>query len=115
MFASPLSTVSEVIRTQSAASIYAPLTFAQVANCGTWTMYGLGIGDSWVWGPNTAGLLLGIAQLGLKIVFPSKGQGQGGGSEFKRSPPPPLPAAMAAILGQQGVLDEVGPEMSRLL
>lgn len=71
LFASPLSTMGEVIATRNSASIYAPLTFAQVTNCGTWSVYGLAIGDIWVWGPNLCGLMLGLMQLLLKILFPS--------------------------------------------
>ncbi|KAL1526476.1 hypothetical protein AB1Y20_015186 [Prymnesium parvum] len=71
LFASPLSTVSEVLSTRNAASIYAPLTAAQVINCATWTIYGFTIGDIWVWGPNSTGLGLGLLQLMLKLSFPS--------------------------------------------
>ena len=72
LFASPLSTVREVLVTSSAASIYAPLTIAQVANCWMWTIYGFGIGDVWVYGPNGTGLLLGLVQLALKLLYPTK-------------------------------------------
>ena len=37
-----------------------------------WTIYGLGIGDVWVWGPNSTGLGLGLVQLALKVLFPSR-------------------------------------------
>ena len=73
LFASPLSTMREVIAAKSSATIYAPLTLAQVANCATWTGYGFAIGDLWVWGPNLTGLLLGLMQLALKLVFPVRG------------------------------------------
>ena len=72
MFASPLSTMAIVLRTKNAASIYAPLTAAQVVNCGTWTLYGLAVGDIWVWGPNASGLALGLVQVALKCLFSSK-------------------------------------------
>jgi solute carrier family 50 (sugar transporter) len=71
MFASPLSTMGEVIRTGNAASIYAPLTATQVSNCLMWTCYGLAIGDVWVYGPNGTGLALGLVQLALKLSYPS--------------------------------------------
>ena len=45
LFASPLSTMFEVLSSANAASIYAPLTATQCANCAMWTIYGLGIGD----------------------------------------------------------------------
>lgn len=71
MFASPLSTLKEVLSTSNAASIYGPLTAATCSNCAMWTIYGLGIGDIWVWGPNATGLALGLVQLALKLLFPS--------------------------------------------
>ena len=71
LFASPLSTMGEVIRTGNAASIYAPLTATQCTNCLMWTCYGLAIGDVWVYGPNGTGLALGLVQLVLKVAYPS--------------------------------------------
>lgn len=71
LFASPLSTMGEVLATRNAASIYPPLTAMQVTNCAMWTVYGLGIGDIWVYGPNGTGLLLGLVQLVLVCSFPS--------------------------------------------
>ena len=73
LFASPLTTMATVLRTRNSASILAPLAAAQLANCAMWTTYGvLSAHDVFVWGPNGAGLLLGLAQLGLKLAFPSK-------------------------------------------
>lgn len=58
-------------RTRSAATIYGPLTVAQVLNCFLWAVYGLAVGDVWVTGPNGTGLLLGLVQAALLIIFPS--------------------------------------------
>lgn len=70
--ASPLSTIQKVIQRKDASSVYAPATAAQCANCGLWTAYGyLGIRDVFVWGPNLTGLVLGLMQLALKLIFPS--------------------------------------------
>ena len=56
-----------------AASILAPLTVSQCANCLLWTSYGVfAAKDVFVWGPNGVGLALGLAQLALKLCFPSK-------------------------------------------
>ncbi len=80
LFASPLSTIATVVRTRDAASILAPLTAAQVANCLMWTLYGLTRPFSeglYIWGPNGTGLLLGLAQLALKLLFPSKAAAAG--------------------------------------
>ena len=73
MFASPLSTIATVLRTRNAASILAPLTASQCANCLMWSVYGVfAARDPFVWGPNGTGLILGLMQLALKIAFPSK-------------------------------------------
>jgi len=70
---SPLTSMRKVIQTKDASSIYAPMTAAQCANCLLWTVYGyFGVGNIFVWGPNFTGLLLSFAQLGLKVLYPSK-------------------------------------------
>ena len=69
---SPLSSIRKVIESRDATSIYAPMTAAQCANCALWTTYGvLAARDVFVWGPNLVGLLLGLAQLALKLAYPS--------------------------------------------
>jgi solute carrier family 50 protein (sugar transporter) len=73
MFAAPLSTVAEVLSTRSSASLYGPLTIAQVCNCTLWTVYGFAVNDVWVYGSNGTGLVLGLLQAGLIVMFPSKG------------------------------------------
>jgi solute carrier family 50 protein (sugar transporter) len=73
MFAAPLSSLFQVIRSRSSASIYMPLTVVQIANCALWTFYGLAVGDIWVWGPNALGLLLGLCQAALILAFPVRG------------------------------------------
>ena len=76
LFASPLSTIATVLRTRNSASILAPLTLSQVSNCLLWTTYGIfAARDIFVWGPNGTGLVLGLIQLALKLVFPSRADG----------------------------------------
>jgi len=71
--ASPLSTIKTVLAERNSASIYAPLTAAQCANTLLWTIYGvMAAKDIFVYGPNAIGLALGIVQLLLKLIFPSK-------------------------------------------
>ena len=71
--ASPLSTIRTVVATRNSASIYTPLTLAQCANTLLWTIYGvMAAKDIFVYGPNAIGLSLGVSQLVLKILFPSK-------------------------------------------
>ena len=73
LFASPLSTMKTVIAEKNAASILAPLTLCQVTNCLMWTVYGfIAAKDVFVWGPNGTGLILGLVQLALKLLYPTK-------------------------------------------
>jgi len=69
---SPLSTISTVIATKDSRSILGTLTAAQVINTVLWGVYGLAIKDRFVYGPNLIGLVLGLIQLGLKLMFPAK-------------------------------------------
>jgi solute carrier family 50 protein (sugar transporter) len=72
LFASPLSTISEVVRARDAGSIYLPLTLAQCLNTALWTAYGVfAVDDVFVYGPNGIGLALGVSQVALKVLFPS--------------------------------------------
>ena len=71
--ASPLSTIRTVLSTRDSASIYTPLTLAQCANTLLWTVYGVAAAkDVFVYGPNGIGLCLGLVQLLLKLVFPTR-------------------------------------------
>ena len=87
--ASPLSSMRTVIATRDASSIYAPMTAAQCVNCMLWTVYGLiAAHNIFVWGPNLAGLVLGLMQLALKLFYPSKaGLAQSDGSRVKMTSP----------------------------
>ena len=69
---SPLSTIKTVLSSRNSSSILTQLTMAQVTNTALWSVYGLAIRDKFVYGPNLTGLLFGLAQLVLKIAFPSK-------------------------------------------
>ena len=49
------------------------LTLTRCTNTLLWTIYGvMAAKDIFVYGPNAIGLSLGIAQLLLKVIFPSK-------------------------------------------
>lgn len=66
---SPLSTIRNVVSTKSSKSILMKLTVAQVVNTTLWSAYGTAIRDRFVWGPNLVGLMFGLVQLLLKIVY----------------------------------------------
>lgn len=82
MYASPLVTVREVMRTRSTATLSPSMTLASLAASSLWFVYGVLIEDSNVWLPNVAGLSLSVAQFGLFATFgvgPSRSHGNGGG------------------------------------
>ena len=88
--ASPLSSMKTVIATRDASSIYAPMTAAQCVNCMLWTVYGMSAAHNiFVWGPNLTGLILGLMQLALKSIYPSKQSGlaQSDGSRVRIASP----------------------------
>lgn len=70
MFASPLASLKEVIATKSAKPIPLPFTIASIANCFLWTITGVvKLKDSNVIIPNALGLLCGITQVALKVIY----------------------------------------------
>jgi len=69
---SPLSTIGEVVRNKDSSSILAPLMVAQVTNSALWSAYGIIIKDQFLSGSSILGLFLGLLQLVLKLMFPSK-------------------------------------------
>ena len=68
-YTSPLSDLSNVIRTKDASSISLPLAIANGINGMLWSAYGLAIGDAFVYAPNIAGVLTTIIQLILLFMF----------------------------------------------
>lgn len=69
MYGSPLSTLREVIRTESSETISVPLTISTLVVTGTWTYYGHLIRDNFVKVPNGLGLFLGVLQLLLVFIY----------------------------------------------
>jgi len=72
MYASPLTTMGDVIRTRNSASILVPLTMTTLLNASLWTAYGLAIWDAYVFIPNGLGAVLAVAQLALTWAFPAR-------------------------------------------
>ncbi|KAK9808574.1 hypothetical protein WJX73_010693 [Symbiochloris irregularis] len=69
-YAAPLSTVAEVFRTRSSASLYWPLSLMNVINGALWVTYGYATKDYLILTPNAAGFVLGLGQLMLCLTFP---------------------------------------------
>mmetsp|Transcript_37545 Transcript_37545/g.120455 ORF Transcript_37545/g.120455 Transcript_37545/m.120455 type:complete len:262 (-) Transcript_37545:531-1316(-) len=68
-YGAPLSTLAQVLKTKSAASIYAPLSLLSGINGALWVTYGLAVNDLFIAVPNAAGLLLSLVQLSFKAIF----------------------------------------------
>ena len=68
----PLTTIVEVCRMQSSASIHRATTMMTVTNCFFWFVYGLAVRDPFIFVPNGVGGCFGIVQALLLCMFPSK-------------------------------------------
>jgi uncharacterized protein with PQ loop repeat len=72
MFASPLSVIKLVLETKSARSIPLPFTVLTTVNCLMWAIFGwFDMKDVNVYLPNFLGLLSGIVQVLLKLIYGS--------------------------------------------
>jgi solute carrier family 50 (sugar transporter) len=72
MAGSPLSNIAAVVATKDSSSILGALTIAQIINTILWSAYGFAVSNFFVLGPNCIGLVLGLAQLALKLLYPTK-------------------------------------------
>jgi solute carrier family 50 protein (sugar transporter) len=68
-----MSTLLNVIRTHDASSFYWPLSLTCLINGALWTVYGIFIGDGFIWGPNLLGAFLGLVQLGFIFAYRKSG------------------------------------------
>jgi len=71
-YASPLQSIFQVIRTQSSDSIHVGTVIMNILNTSFWTIYGIAQGDLIIIIPNALGLLLGVAQGVVCLVYPRK-------------------------------------------
>lgn len=71
-YAAPLSTMAEVLRSRSSASLYAPTSAMNTLNGLLWVAYGTAVGDPFIAVPNAIGATFGVVQLGLIQAFPAK-------------------------------------------
>jgi solute carrier family 50 protein (sugar transporter) len=71
-YASPLSSMKQVIQKRDSSSIYLPLTITAGLGAAFWAAYGFAVLDPWIYGPNCAGVVLALLQVALCIIFPRK-------------------------------------------
>ena len=70
MFSGPLASIQTIMGSCSASSLPIGFTVASLVNCLLWTTYGAAaIHDPLVWGPNAAGLVASLTQLGLYATY----------------------------------------------
>lgn len=72
MQASPLAAVAKVVRTKSTESMPFIFSFMMVVVSFLWLCYGIAVGDINIKVPHASGVLLGLIQLSLFCVYPSK-------------------------------------------
>jgi len=62
-FLSPVATILEAMREGSTRRVPRALSYINLVNSTLWCAYGAVLGDAWIWGPNTAGLVIAAAQV----------------------------------------------------
>ncbi|KAI8904726.1 sugar efflux transporter for intercellular exchange-domain-containing protein [Gorgonomyces haynaldii] len=71
-YASPLSTIKQVIKSKDSASINPWLGIAQLLCSFSWTVYGILLEDYFIVGPNFTGVVFSIMQLFLYVTYRHK-------------------------------------------
>ncbi|KAH6939700.1 hypothetical protein HPB50_020936 [Hyalomma asiaticum] len=73
-FASPLSSLLHVVRTQSVETLPFPLILSAFVVSSLWTLYGFICEDAFIYTPNIMGALITACQLALFVIYPSAKQ-----------------------------------------
>jgi len=90
-YAAPLATLGRVLRSRDASSVLTPLVAMNLVNGVAWTVYGLALGDPFLWAPNGFGAGLSLFKLGVKAWLTLTGAGPSkGDAGAKRGRPPDL-------------------------
>mmetsp|Transcript_35547 Transcript_35547/g.66225 ORF Transcript_35547/g.66225 Transcript_35547/m.66225 type:complete len:305 (+) Transcript_35547:97-1011(+) len=85
MYGAPLSSLKEVLRTESSETLPVLQSFLGFLNSSCWLTVGLRSGKLPVWGPNIIGMLLSLVQLALIYKYPAKPE-----TSLEDDPVPPL-------------------------
>lgn len=72
-YGAPLSTIFQVLRTRSSATIHIPTMLLNTLNGLFWSAFGISVADYFIGVPNALGALLGLVQIVLCIIFPRRG------------------------------------------
>uniref|UniRef100_H3GDC8 Sugar transporter SWEET1 n=1 Tax=Phytophthora ramorum TaxID=164328 RepID=H3GDC8_PHYRM len=74
LYASPLQTMTLVLRTKSAASLPATMCCVNLVNGSLWVLYGILADDMFVLSPNALGVALSVVQVALCVKFRHSGR-----------------------------------------
>merc|ERR1719499_1248457 len=70
LMASPLAVMKAVVRDQTSIYLPVPTVVTTFINALTWLLYGIVVGDAFIWFPNGMGLLASIVQVCLLFAYP---------------------------------------------
>lgn len=71
-YGAPLSTITQVLKTRSSASIHVPTMITNTASATFWCLYGTAVMNLFIAIPNAIGVILGAVQIVLYVIFPRK-------------------------------------------
>ncbi|KAH6591717.1 hypothetical protein BASA50_008520 [Batrachochytrium salamandrivorans] len=71
-YSAPLSGFYSVIKNKDASSIDPILAAASLVNGSLWSIYGLALGDAFIWSPNLLGVVFCVVQFVLMAVYPNR-------------------------------------------
>ena len=71
-YTAPLSTLLQVVRTKSAATLHWPSCLMNLINGTCWVAYGIAIKDYFIACPNAAGMILSLIQMTLIAIYKPK-------------------------------------------
>ncbi|GIL88438.1 hypothetical protein Vretimale_15406 [Volvox reticuliferus] len=80
-YGAPLSTIAEVLRSRSSASLYWPISIMNTVNGLLWVAYGTAVHDMFIAVPNAVGATFGLIQIALIQCYPSKKVAASGGDD----------------------------------
>lgn len=82
-YAAPLQSISNVVRTKSSDSIHVQSVLMNIVNTTFWVIYGMAKKDLIIIIPNALGLLLGLAQASVCLVYPRRGENETGDDDVE--------------------------------
>ena len=69
-YGAPLTAIGRVLRSQRSDSLHVPTMMTNTSNATFWTAYAIAINDPFIYVPNGLGVVLGVIQLVLNVIFP---------------------------------------------